>query len=69
LLEELTSLWTNIETHPAIRNAFFVICNSSLRILVEFIGNYIVNGEYELDVVFLGLFDEAGDLFRAWLIE
>ena len=42
---------------------------TDLGVLVELVGGDIVDGENELDVVGLCLFDEGSDLFRAVLVK
>lgn len=42
---------------------------SDLGVFIELVGCDIVDGENELDVVGLCLFDEGSDLFRAVLVE
>lgn len=69
LLVELDRLLAAVETHPAVRNTIGIGGLASVGILVELIGGDVVDGENNLDVVLLGLFDQITDSLGAGLIE
>lgn len=61
--------YTNVETQPAIGNAFLVSGGASISVFVEFVSGDVVNGEYNFDVPALGLFNQRGNLLRAGFVE
>ena len=68
-LVELDGLLAAVEAHPAVGNTGLVGGGGSVGGRAESVGGDVVDGQDELDVVLLGLLDEAGDLLGAGLVE
>lgn len=68
-LVELDRLLAAVETHPTVGNAVLVGGSGGVGGGAESVGGDVVGGQDELDVVLLGLLDEAGDLLAAAFVE
>lgn len=69
LLELLDRLGTTVQTLPSVGDTLSVGCVANLGILGELVGGDVVDGEDKLDVVLLGLLNEAGDNLGSILVE
>lgn len=69
LLEESDGLLTAVETHPAVGNTVGIGGVASVSILVELVGSDVVNGQDELDVLGLGLLNQASNGLGTSLVE
>lgn len=68
-LVELNRLLAAVEAHPAVGDAVLVGGGGGVGGGAESVGGDVVGGQDELDVVLLGLLDEAGDLLAAVFVE